>query len=309
MIAHSSDQRNWRALAAAVAADDRSGATALLALSVQALRASREEGRAAVEEAARVLCAAQPSMAAIWNAAAAAVSDAEDAGGRLALVDARARRASTAIARVAADTMSAVPDATSSALKVVTFSASGTVASVLEAVALRRPVRVACGEGRPAGEGYAFAADLAKRGLEVDLFTDGGLSAALDDAEAVIVGADALAGDWLMNKVGTRLLIATAHVLGVAVYVAASREKLAGPRLAEALRTKDGPPAQIGGSLPTPAGVSVRNPYFERVPWSLVTAWIGDMGVLAPSDLPAATQAHERALEPGPLLRLLGREI
>jgi translation initiation factor 2B subunit (eIF-2B alpha/beta/delta family) len=161
---------------------------------------------------------------------------------------------------------------------IVTLSASGSVTRLLEALRSRGPLRVSCSEGRPALEGRRLAERLAALGVEVTFLTDAALAAALDGANAVLVGADAVGPRHFVNKTGTRMLLSAAGVAGVPVYVAATRDKFVMPALWPRLTIRHEPPAEVWDA--PPAGVLVRNPYFETVPLDLTTGVISDVGVL-----------------------------
>jgi translation initiation factor eIF-2B subunit delta len=124
-------------------------------------------------------------------------------------------------------------------LLVFTLSKSGTVAAVLEDL-LRsdRRLSVLVAESRPGAEGARLARDLAERGIRARA-TDDFLLLSLVPPEAaprrppgytghpvVLVGADAVHPDGLVNKVGTRALLDTARRAGVPAFVLASSSKL-----------------------------------------------------------------------------------
>lgn len=124
-------------------------------------------------------------------------------------------------------------------LLVFTLSKSGTVASVLED--LRRADRrlaVLVAESRPGAEGARMARDLAERGIRARACDDFLLLSLVPPEAAprrppgygghpvVLVGADAVHPDGLVNKVGTRALLDTARRAGVPAFVLASSSKL-----------------------------------------------------------------------------------
>jgi translation initiation factor 2B subunit (eIF-2B alpha/beta/delta family) len=261
---------------AQLASDRESGASEILQEAIAILRAALASGQP-MRPVARAVCRAQPSMAPVWNAALEALAPGDTAG-RLDAFALRVRRAAAAVVRVG---VSFLADEGDRPLRVVTLSYSGTVLALLAAVALRRAVHVACGEGRPALEGRRLAERLAAQGLQVAFFTDAALPQALADADAVIVGADAVGPEWFLNKSGTRMLAASAVQQGVPVYVVATREKFVPSALADVLAIRQGEAAEVWEAAP--AGVTVLNPYFERVPLELVASLITDVGVLAPS--------------------------
>ena len=266
---------------AALASNREAGASELLAEAIAILQAALGGG-GDVRQVARAICQAQPSMAPMWNAAHAAL------GGDLERFAQRAERAPAAVARFSAEALQ-VGLPPGAAVRIATISYSATVLRVLEALAAARPLTVACSESRPALEGRRLAMRLAASGIPVTLFADAAIGHGLDACDAVVVGADAVAPGWFLNKSGTRMLAAAALERGVPVYVLAGREKFVSPDVAERLAVIDAGRAEVWDEAP--AGVSVRNPSFERTPLELVAGVITDVGMLgadAVSDLCAA---------------------
>ena len=225
-------------------------------------------------------------MAPLWNAALSAC--APNGPARLAQFAHRVERAPLAIARFAIDCFTDAPR-----LNVVTLSNSGSVRQVLEALASTLALRVSCSESRPALEGRRLAAQLAARQIPVIVYSDASIGQALTGADAVIVGADAIAPQWFLNKVGTRMLAASAWQRGLPVYVVASRDKFISAVLAEWLVVREEAPSEIWNE--PPAGVTVRNPYFEATPLELVTAVITDIGLLGAAMIPDVCAAQQDA--------------
>lgn len=280
---------------ATIAADSRSGA-AQLSRSARELLADAAASDSTVEASA-ALCRAQPAMASVWNAAITAIAARQEPGA-WTLAQRRWERAPAALGRFADDAFSG-----SGQLHVATCSLSGTVVRTVLRLAEWRPVRVSCSEGRPALEGRQLAESLASGGIEIDFFTDAGLSTAVDAADLVLVGADAVGGTAWINKVGTRLLAAAAHHRGLPVHVLATSDKLVMPALWPHLAKPDAASSEVWAS--PPPGVRVRNPYFEATPLDLATTVITDLGVLgidmipdacAALDTPAARQALDELL-------------
>ena len=283
---------------AALADDHVSSASALLPAAVDILRDARQAGD--LTRAARGLCAAQPAMAAIWNAAGAALAADPSALDRLAE---RAQRAPAAIARLAHELALETQAPQRRSFVAVTCSASLPVERFLHLAARHLEITVRCGEGRPALEGCALATRLADAGVSVELFTDAGLSQAIDGADLIVVGADAIAPDWFINKVGTRALAAVAAATGVQVQVLAGREKFVTQPLAERLSLRDGPPDGVGG--PDHPRIRPRNPYFERIPMGLVAAVVTDIGIIGGGEVAALCSAVSELCGTDRLLAIL----
>jgi ribose 1,5-bisphosphate isomerase len=215
----------------------------------------------------------------LWNAAAAATAGDPE---RLDRFAERVRRAPATLARYAAAHFA--EDDLQRPLHVVTISFSSSVVVVLEAIRSVRPLSVSCSESHPALEGRRLAAHLASTALPVTYFGDAAIGHALTGADAVIVGADAIAPSWFLNKSGTRMLAAAAAQQGVPVYVAATRDKFVGQELSARLVIRNGDPGEVWAD--PPSGVDVRNPYFESTPLDLVTALISDIGILGTGMVP-----------------------
>ena len=263
-----------RAGLAALAADAESGASEILPRALELLRTARAQGEEATLETARAIGDAQPSMASCWNAAAAALLDREQPGA-LERFEQRARRSGHALTRVAAGALLAGDPRPT---HFTTFSFSGSVLAALRAVAEVSPIVVACAEGRPRLEGQRMASALAAAGIPVAFHTDAALAVSLPDTDALVVGADAVTPHWFVNKAGTGPLAAAASWMGVPVFVLATREKFLPAALTRLLDFVSHDPTEVWA--PAPAGVSISNPYFERVPLDLVTAIVTDAGVL-----------------------------
>lgn len=282
---------------ARLAADRESGASEIL-LEVLAILGEGLAAGVDVEPLAAALCEAQPTMAPVWNAAIEAVASTRQPG-RLDRFAARVRRAPAALSRVGMAAFELPAGAgsrpgTHPPLRLATYSYSGSVAAVLEALHAARPLHVACSEGRPALEGRRLAARLAAGGIPVTLFADGAIGHALASAEAVLVGADAVGPEWFLNKSGTRMLAAAAAQQGVPVHVVASRDKFVSPALAARVALREGAAAEIWDA--PPPGVEVCNPYFEATPLDLVATIISDAGVLGSGMVPDVCEAVHDAV-------------
>lgn len=184
-------------------------------------------------------------------------------------------------------------------LTVLTLSRSGTVRAGLMALAAAGwDPTVIVGEGRPGCEGRELARELLHpkgggRGLEARLATDAAVVAlaagsspvdrwAVDPSRAaVLVGADAVGPDELLNKVGTRALAAAARERDLPVLVLADRAKIVPRELFDLLEL----PAAPTEELDPPPGVPALSFYFERIPLDLVTEVVTEDGAAAPEEI------------------------
>jgi len=268
----------WRA-AEQIAADRLSGATHL---ALQALRAfgrfcrTREAAVSRVR-AARALASLRPSMGVLPHVMALALRP-SPAGPGVA-----ARALTHATDRVAALTARALADARC----VLTHSASAACEAALLAWAKAHPKsEVIATESRPKLEGAALAHRLAARGMRVKLITDAQMGIVVREADAVLVGADAITDDGLLvNKAGTRLAVLAAGDAGVPVYAACQTHKIAPPGWPIVLEHQD--PADLSSS----AGLRVCNVAFDVTPLEWFTSVITERGPLTDALL-AATRAR-----------------
>jgi len=278
----------------AIADDHLSGASTLSHKAIEILIDVHRTGAGPVDAVACALCAAQPTMASVWNAATMAVGDGGLPG--LQRFATQVRRAPQVLARLLSDlllTRSDEPGRAPGPMVIATVSASESVRVCFEALSERTELRVICAEARPLMEGRHLATDLAAAGIPTTLCTDAGIGAVIAAPgarlEAVVVGADAVAPRWFINKCGTRHVVDIAAGLGVPSYVVASRDKFIHEVLADELRPNQGPPEDVWQH--PPRGVSVANPYFERVPVESVATFVTDAGTLGPGSVSELCQS------------------
>jgi methylthioribose-1-phosphate isomerase len=160
----------------------------------------------------------------------------------------------------------------------------------------RRP-RVIVPETRPLLQGSRLTAwELSRSGVSCTVIADGMVASRIrrGDVQCAIVGADRIAANGdVANKIGTYGLALAARAHGVPFYVAApsSTVDLATPdgsRIPIEERARE-EVARVGDRTVAPEGVPVWNPAFDVTPAELITGIITDRGVLAPSELAAAT--------------------
>ncbi|MDD1772080.1 MAG: hypothetical protein LUQ09_04095 [Methanomassiliicoccales archaeon] len=96
--------------------------------------------------------------------------------------------------------------------KIVTLSYSGTVTKAI--LAMSRDIEVSVAESLPMGEGAVTCRKLSDRGVKVTLFRDTMICSELKDADLVLVGADGVCPEGVVNKVGTMSLAIAAKELG-----------------------------------------------------------------------------------------------
>ena len=269
----------------AITSDRMSGAMTLGRRATRLLIDVSDEDKKAVDSVAVALCMGQPAMAPVWNAAAVAVGSGGVDG--LKILCGKSNRASQSLSRIFRELVMSSNLKTDVAVPLVfaTVSASDSVRICFEALSERTKIRAICAEGRPRMEGRHMATNLTTVGITTTICTDAAIgeviAASLPQVEAVVVGADAVAPQWFLNKCGTRQLFELAVSLGVPTYVVASRDKFIHEALVEHIPTNSGPSQEVWQDTPT--GVHVENPYFERIPIELVATFVTDVGSIGPA--------------------------
>ena len=250
------------------AADTRNGSVAITARAARGLAGLTTKRD--VARAARTLLKAHRAMGSLWRLAAA-VHDADD----IALTADRFREALQADADAAADGLRWAVGRRR--VTVVTCSASGSVERALDRVATR-VAGVRCMVSLPGGEGRPLAKRLERAGFETEVVPDAAVARACDDADLVLVGADAVTEEGVVNKIGTYPLALAAFEAGIGCYAIATTSKFV--------------PASLGLD---------RDERFETTPLSMFDAVLTERG---PRRSGAIKRAIARIDIPAPIARI-----
>ncbi|MFN2613525.1 MAG: hypothetical protein ABR552_01730 [Actinomycetota bacterium] len=226
--------------------DTRSGSLEVCARAAAGLAGLRT--RRDIARAGRALIKAHPAMALVRRL----VDEALDDGDPLEFVT-RAR----AETKAAADQIRWVLRGRSNV--VVTHSGSAAVLQALQR-ARARISSVVCTASLPGGEGRGFARRLDRDGFDVSVIPDAGVARACGDATVALVGADAITGDGVVNKVGTHVLALAALDAGIGCYAIGCSSKLIA------------------------SGFDPGEP-FESTPLALFDAVLTDRGALRPAQI------------------------
>lgn len=296
----------YRVLINEIADDRMSGASSLAAKGAAALAIfafecpakSSDEFWEELVAVARELRQAQPAMAPLLHLADRALRAAQgltDTGSmreavRLA-AEAFATELQTGTEQIARIGASLLADGVS----VVTVSHSSAVlGALLNAHRDGKRLRVICPESRPLCEGRELAQRLAAAGVEASLTVDAAAPALVAQADSVLVGADGVTAQVVINKVGTYPLALAARANAVPLYALAGAEKFWPPDVEHEIEDRD--PTEV---WPEPArGVVVVNRYFEKVSLEFFTGLVTATGILIPGE----TRQRVSALEVHPAL-------
>ena len=157
---------------------------------------------------------------------------------------------------------------------VLTLSYSGTVVSVLKAVAKEKGIKVIVAESLPMGEGRKTAHALVKEGIETVLISDSMVFAEARNSDLCLVGADAITPQALINKVGTYGMSLASIQAGIPAYIVSSTLKI----------TSELKPEWIVKET-TKGKLTERTQVFEPVPLELFAEAFTELGASKPGRL------------------------
>jgi len=159
---------------------------------------------------------------------------------------------------------------------VLTLSQSGTVLKTLRGIS--NIERVIILESRPRCEGLMMAKELSLD-KKVIVYVDAAMSYAVEECDAVILGADAVFhGLGFLGKIGCKPLSLLASRLGKPVYVLADRWKFSEKQ--NKITVEEGEANEVWPEADKHHNILVRNPYFEITPNELINSYITDSGVV-----------------------------
>lgn len=134
---------------------------------------------------------------------------------------------------------------------------------------------VAC-ETEPLEQGIRTVKELAAAKIPVTLIGDNAIGFFIKGIDIVVIGADAMRKEGLVNKIGTSVLAQVAKSNGRPLYVVANSLKV---DRRKKLKIEERPAREVYRKI---RGVKIRNPAFDVTPWKYVTAVVTENGVVKP---------------------------
>jgi methylthioribose-1-phosphate isomerase len=173
----------------------------------------------------------------------------------------------------------------------------GTALAVIRAAWIdSKKIKVIATETRPLLQGARLTAyELFSDGIPVTLVTDSMVGYVMAEGlvNKIIVGADRIVKDGVINKIGTYQISVLAVKHRIPFYVAAPQSTFDMNQLAENIVIEQRDAREVmefAGTQITPSGISVLNPAFDVTPMKNVTAIISEKGIIYPStDLKTST--------------------
>jgi translation initiation factor eIF-2B subunit delta len=273
--------------------------TLLKARNVDHPSGSVQEAKQAILDVSVALVRAQPYMSSLLrlaNAAVSAVRNAADFQGTLRWAEEAALRfiedAQRAARAAALHAANLIHDGST----ILTHSRSSTVLeAILEAQRGGGEFRVIVTESRPMLEGRSLGESLAEKGIRVTLIADAAASLVMDQVDLVLVGADQVMPEHLVNKIGTRMIALAARESGLPIYAACDGSKFNSADCCRRLTHDERSSSELWPNAPL--DIDIVNRYFEPVPLTLFTAIITETGALSIDE--ASRRAEAVSLDSG----------
>jgi translation initiation factor eIF-2B subunit delta len=259
--------------------DNSSGAAQLALKGAQLLLDVLKEGKAEeIRALGRALVDAQPSMAPMVNL----VNQLFDAIDALEDQQSIKEKGRTAVQAFLDNLIAGPEKIKGNALallrdkkRVMTHSYSSTCLGVLGHT---QDIEVICPESRPLLEGLRTAQELGERGIRTRIVVDSAAPTLMGECDCVIVGADAVTPQGIVNKIGTYALALAAREQKVPFYVLAGTEKFLPSPFSQALRIEEKDPQEVTQeAIPHSR---VENRYFDCTPLDLITGVVTQEGVI-----------------------------
>jgi ribose 1,5-bisphosphate isomerase len=174
---------------------------------------------------------------------------------------------------------------------IYTHCHSSSVTSLIIAESKNKDVRVICSETRPRWQGRKTARELAENGVDTTLFVDSAIHMYQPEADLVLIGADAVGGGQLYNKIGSFMVADYARRSGIPSYSVCETQKF-DPLvdIGYVQPVEQRPPEEvIEGDVP----FGIKNPAFETVPIEFLTGIITEIGVLKPDEVDAVVHRYD----------------
>jgi translation initiation factor eIF-2B subunit delta len=234
----------------------------------------------------RALIQAQPSMASLFNLVNSVIFGVQEARD---LESARGMATTTAKAfaaqlharseNIAREALSLLGEGSG----VLTHSRSSTVMAALQlATAHGHQLEVVCTESRPIREGRVVATSLAEQGIKTTLIADSAAGHFVSQVDLVMVGADSVSADGVVNKMGTYPIALAARAQGVPFYALCGTEKFL-PTDYPHFRIEPRDSREVWPEHPEE--VTVINLYFDVTPLTYVSGVVTERRILATNEL------------------------
>ncbi|MBI5375759.1 MAG: hypothetical protein HZA77_10000 [Candidatus Schekmanbacteria bacterium] len=167
---------------------------------------------------------------------------------------------------------------------ILTYSYSTAVLQILKLASLQgKNFSVICPESRPAFEGVRFAEEIAKQKIKTTLIVDAAIYGAIKSCDMILVGADTVTTDGIINKTGTEWIATSAKALKKPAYSAFTIEKVLPSPHSKKIKILNKPSYEVyKGKVKS---IEVENRYFDITPLHEFSGFITEMGAMTEKEI------------------------
>jgi len=167
--------------------------------------------------------------------------------------------------------------------RIMTHSYSSTVLAFLEESASRRDsIEVVVTRSGPGRTGEAIVRQLSDSGLLVTFIDDTAVGLNMPEVNKVLLGADTVSADGVVNGVGSYQVTVLAARHSVPVYVLADTLKFDTTTGHREFDIENRDNTELVAPADLTQTVSIRNPHFDITPLELVTGVVTERGIMTP---------------------------
>jgi len=133
--------------------------------------------------------------------------------------------------------------------------------------------------------GEQIARELSDCGLSITFIDDTAVGLYVPMVSKVLLGADTVCVDGVVNGVGSYQLVVTAARHQVPIYILAETMKFDATQGRGGIDFEDRDRAELVDPASLPPTVSIRNPHFDITPLELITGVVTELGIMTPADV------------------------
>lgn len=160
--------------------------------------------------------------------------------------------------------------------KIFTYGNNTAVIEILKkAISQKRKFEVYCSKSSPSMEGINLARYLSERGMKTTLCEDAQIGTIINDMSLVVIGADRLYEEGIVNKAGTLAVCLLAKYYGIRVYLAVETSKVL-KTTERSIKNSERNPSEVYTGVES---FTVVNNYYEKIPFDLIHKVICEEGV------------------------------
>src|SRR3989344_4375060 len=126
-------------------------------------------------------------------------------------------------------------------------------------------------------KGKKTARELSKVGIKIEHYIDSGAKVALEKSDVILIGADGICNNYIVNKIGSGMIVDIANKLKKKVYVCGDSWKFC-----EKVEIEERDKNEIWKNAPK--NVEIRNIVFEKIDNKLVDEIISELGIYDPGN-------------------------